>query len=132
MQNAGEIRGNYEVRITGVSYIPPDIYEDEAKQLVDNAIREYPSVLDRSIYLALIISKRQFCCNGNKRTALMVCNHVLVNEDSGYIFAPICYDDDHGTIFDSSYVSVLTDYYDDHLSLDAAIDYMSNFLIPID
>lgn len=130
--NAGYIRGDYKIRIEGVPGVLPDIYEDEAKQLIDNAYSKYPNPIDCAIYLVLIISKKQFCCNGNKRTSLMICNHILVHANSGYIFAPMYYDNDDGTMFDGDYIQTLLDYYNDRISLDEAMECMNSFLIPID
>ena len=127
-ENPGELREDYEVLITGVNYKPAPIYASEASDIINASSILYPKPIEQAIYLALTISKKQFCCNGNKRTALMVCNHVLSYYDAGYVFAPITYTNDGGTLFDLDYIDFLVDFYEDVINLPEAIQEGQGFL----
>ena len=126
--NAGYARENYKVIISGVDYVPDDIYAAEEKRLIDEALDVYADPIELAIYYCLTISKRQFCCNGNKRTGLMICNHVLSYYDMGFAFAPIYYAKD-APVFDSSYIDLLKDFYEEVIDINQAIDLAKAFLL---
>lgn len=120
--NPGFIRENYPVRITKCAYKPEPIYLDDAESVLEYAYSKYPDNVERALFLALEISKRQFCCNGNKRTAIMTCNHMLAYYDTGYIYTP------HTVDNAGEYANLLVSYYDDCINIQQAIQRASKYL----
>ena len=85
-KDAGYLRNN-PVYISGTDFIPPnvnkEILEHEIKELKEN----YPNKpFEKAVRLFALITKEQWFSDGNKRTATMVANHILVKSGIG-IFA---------------------------------------------
>lgn len=85
--SAGRIR-NVPVTIGGSSYVPPFPIEDQAKEDIRNITESDKSPLDKSIEALLYLKKRQLFLDGNKRTAVIFANHILIKNASGLIVIP--------------------------------------------
>lgn len=83
---AGKIR-SVPVTIGGPSYIPPIPFEDQVKQEIED-LNSIKSVIDRSIEALLFIMKKQIFLDGNKRTAVLFANHILIRNGKGLIVIP--------------------------------------------
>lgn len=75
------------VRISGTSWVPP---VPERTQVEDDIARclSLPDPTDRAIALFGAVSRGQWFSNGNKRTATMAANHVLIHEGAGVFALP--------------------------------------------
>ena len=83
---AGRIRA-YDVRITGTKWQPQIPYEyDIRNEMADIALIESPT--ERAITLMLWCMRRQIFIDGNKRTASMAANKVMIENGCGAISIP--------------------------------------------
>jgi hypothetical protein len=81
MDRPGLIR-DHEITITGADYIPlPVAYESVEGEFHDAMARQTPEL--KAVSLFESISRGQWFNDGNKRTAMMAANHVLVHEGIG-------------------------------------------------
>lgn len=85
--NAGRIR-NVPVTIGGSSYIPPLPFEDQVREDIRNIVESSTSPLDKAIEALLYIKKKQIFLDGNKRTAVIFANHILIKNAAGLIVIP--------------------------------------------
>ena len=87
VDRAGNIR-NYEVRIGGTNWIPelPD-EEKVSKQLENFNKIEY--VTDRAITIMCYLMRTQFFTDGNKRTAMLFANKIMIKNGKGIISIPV-------------------------------------------
>lgn len=119
--NPGYLRIDKDAIITGCSYTAPPITNEEAISIV-NYYHNYNDVLEQALYLLVELSKKQMFYNGNKRTATLVCNHLLCYNDYGGIFA-IKSEEEH-----REYIGILLQYYENIITRDIAIDRMRCFI----
>lgn len=85
---AGRIR-NSAVRIGGTGWTPePTLEEDRVKAEVEEIIRK-GTATDRAFHLMLYIMRKQLFMDGNKRTAMLAANKILISEGAGIISVPI-------------------------------------------
>ena len=84
---AGKIR-SVPVSIGGSTYLPPLPQES----LVQEELREITShgnpVLDTALDAMLYVMKRQIFLDGNKRTAVLFANHILIRHGIGLLVVP--------------------------------------------
>jgi len=85
--SAGRIR-NVPVSIGGSSYIPPLPFESQVKEDIQEITESDKSALDKAIDALLYIKKKQLFLDGNKRTAVIFANHILVKHAAGLIVIP--------------------------------------------
>lgn len=85
--NAGRIR-NVPVTIGGSSYIPPLPFEDQVREDIRNIAESDQAPLDRAIEALLYVKKKQLFLDGNKRTAVIFANHILIKNAAGLIVIP--------------------------------------------
>ncbi|MBQ6730774.1 MAG: Fic family protein [Bacilli bacterium] len=85
--NAGRIR-NIPVTIGGSSYIPPLPFEDQVREDIRNIAESDQAPLDRAIEALLYVKKKQLFLDGNKRTAVIFANHILIKNAAGLIVIP--------------------------------------------
>ena len=85
--NAGRIR-NVPVTIGGSSYIPPLPFEDQVREDIRNITEAVESPLDKAIEALLYVKKKQLFLDGNKRTAVIFANHILIKNAAGLIVIP--------------------------------------------
>ena len=86
--NAGRIR-NVPVTIGGSTYIPPLPFEDQVREDIRNITESNLSPLDKAIEALLYIKKKQLFLDGNKRTAVIFANHILIKHAAGLIVIPV-------------------------------------------
>ena len=85
--NAGRIR-NVPVTIGGSTYIPPLPFEDQVREDIRNITESDELPLDRAIEVLLYVKKKQLFLDGNKRTAVIFANHILIKNAAGLIVIP--------------------------------------------
>lgn len=85
--NAGRIR-NVPVTIGGSTYIPPLPFEDQVREDIRNITESNLSPLYKAIEALLYIKKKQLFLDGNKRTAVIFANHILIKHAAGLIVIP--------------------------------------------
>ena len=85
--SAGRIR-NVPVSIGGSSYIPPLPFESQVKEDIKEITESDKSALDKAIDALLYVKKKQLFLDGNKRTAVIFANHILVKNAGGLIVIP--------------------------------------------
>lgn len=86
--SAGRIR-NVPVSIGGSSYISPLPFESQVKEDIKEITESDKSALDKAIDALLYVKKKQLFLNGNKRTAVIFANHILVKNAAGLIAIPV-------------------------------------------
>ena len=82
--NAGKIR-NVPVTIGGCVYIPPLPFEDQVREDIRNIVESNKTPLSKAIEALLYIKKKQLFLDGNKRTAVIFANHILIKNAAGLI-----------------------------------------------
>lgn len=85
--NAGKIR-NVPVTICGCVYISSLPFEDQVREDIRNIVESNKTPLDNAIDALLYIKKKQLFLNGNKRTAVIFANHILIKNAAGLIVIP--------------------------------------------
>lgn len=85
--NAGRIR-SVPVTIGGSNYIPPLPFEDQVKKDIKNITESNESTLNKAIETLLYVKKKQLFLDGNKRTAVIFANHILIKNAAGLIVIP--------------------------------------------
>lgn len=80
---AGSIR-TMPVTIGGTDWIPDLPLESVIKEEVSE-ILQLPLVTDRALSLALYIMRKQMFIDGNKRTALLTANHIMISAGVGIV-----------------------------------------------
>lgn len=85
--NAGRIR-SVPVTIGGSSYIPPLPFENQVREDIKNIAESDAPALDKAIDALLYIKKKQLFLDGNKRTAVIFANHILIKNAAGLIVIP--------------------------------------------
>ena len=85
--NAGRIR-NVPVTIGGSTYVPPLPFEDQVREDIRNITESDELPLDRAIEVLLYVNKKQLFLDGNKRTAVIFANHILIKNAAGLIVIP--------------------------------------------
>lgn len=85
---AGRLR-SVPVSIGGSSYIPPLPIENIIKEELQNILNSDLSIIDKTIELLLLVSKKQLFLDGNKRTAVIFANHFLISNAGGIIVIPV-------------------------------------------
>ena len=83
---AGKIR-SVPVTIGGCSYIPPIPFENQVIEELRDIVAN-DNVIDRAIDSLLYIMRRQVFLDGNKRTAVLFANHILIANGKGLIVIP--------------------------------------------
>lgn len=85
--NAGKIR-NVPITIGGCAYIPPLPFEDQVREDIRNIVESNKTPLSKAIEALLYIKKKQLFLDGNKRTAVIFANHILIKIAAGLIIIP--------------------------------------------
>ncbi|MBO5530616.1 MAG: Fic family protein [Bacilli bacterium] len=85
--SAGRIR-NIPVNITGTNYKPSIPVESIIKEELERILSSKENVIDKSIELLLYIMKKQIFIDGNKRSAVLFINHLLISKGKGIIVIP--------------------------------------------
>ena len=85
--DAGRIR-SVPVAIGGSSYIPPLPFEDQVREDIRSIAKSDKEPLDKAIEALLYVKKKQLFLDGNKRTAVILANHILIKSAAGLIVIP--------------------------------------------
>ena len=110
---AGKLRAE-PVYISGCDYVPPIPSVDAFDDIISTSYDAYEFSDDRTVFALLHCAKRQFFCDGNKRTAQVIANNILVHDDvSCMIVVP--------TDMASAFLDDLLDFYDGEITLDDAM-----------
>jgi fido (protein-threonine AMPylation protein) len=86
--SAGKIR-NTPVSIGGTKWIPDFPIESVIKEELEEIFNNDMEDVDRSIELLLYTMKKQAFIDGNKRTAVIFCNHYLISKGKGILSIPV-------------------------------------------
>jgi prophage maintenance system killer protein len=85
----GEIRtGGLEVSTIQGRYVPPMLTEDEVKNQYDKILNQEISETEKALRLFLFIAKNQIFGDGNKRTALLTANKIMLDRGLGLLSSP--------------------------------------------
>ncbi|OQC10076.1 MAG: Fic/DOC family protein [Tenericutes bacterium ADurb.Bin087] len=82
--NGGEVRG-VPIKIGGSTYYPPIPLATKVKENIISLLSAPLNEIDIAIELCLYIMKTQIFNDGNKRTAVIACNHYLVSKGIGFL-----------------------------------------------
>lgn len=85
--NAGKIR-NVPVSIGGTSWKPELPIESIVKEEITDILHAGTDIVEKSIELLLYTTKKQVFIDGNKRTAVIFANHLLIANGKGLITIP--------------------------------------------
>jgi len=85
--NGGRIRG-VPVTIGGTSYVPPLPFEQLVKERLEDILRTREEPVQVAIRLCLYCMKAQIFNDGNKRAAVIFCNHYLISKGAGLLVIP--------------------------------------------
>jgi len=85
--SAGKIR-NIPVIIGGTTWKPELPIESIIREELNDIYNKNISVLDKAIELLLYIMKKQIFIDGNKRTAVIFANHLLISNACGLVVIP--------------------------------------------
>lgn len=83
---AGKIR-SVPVKIGGTDYILPIPFEDQVKQELKDILTK-SNIVDQAVDSLLYIMRKQIFLDGNKRTAVIFANHILIKNGKGLIVIP--------------------------------------------
>ena len=100
---AGKIR-TVPVSIGGTTWKPELPIESVVKEELDEIINSKLETVDKAIELLLYTIKKQVFIDGNKRTAVIYANHMLISQTKGLIAIP--------TDLIEEYRTLLLDYYE--------------------
>ncbi|MGL9910048.1 Fic family protein [Enterococcus sp. DIV0213h] len=107
----GEIRtGGVEVSTIQGRYVPPMLTEDEVKNQYEEIMNQEISETEKALRLFLFISKNQIFWDGNKRTALLTANKIMLSQGLGLLSIP-------ETVF-AKFNELLSMYYNSNQSSD--------------
>lgn len=85
--NSGYVR-KIPVRIGGTSWIPDLPIEVDIKENM-NTINKISCITERAIVLMLYCMRAQIFIDGNKRTSMLLANHMMIKHGCGIISIPI-------------------------------------------
>jgi Fic family protein len=85
--SAGKVR-SIPVKIGGSSYIPPIPFEAQIKEDIETIVNSNDDVVEKAISALLYIKRKQIFLDGNKRTAVIFANHILIKSGSGLLVVP--------------------------------------------
>lgn len=88
VHNAGFLRV-LPVKIGGTSWTPSTPEEQALVGRLKEALSSNSNVTTKAINIMLIIMRAQMFLDGNKRTAMMIANHLLVSEGAGVLSIPL-------------------------------------------
>ena len=100
---AGRLR-SVPVTIGGSTYIPPLPIESQVQEQLSDILKK-DDCIDRAVSALLYVMKKQLFLDGNKRTAVIFANHILISGGKGLIVIP--------AELVSEYKKLLINYYED-------------------
>lgn len=85
--NAGAIR-SVPVSIGGTNWKPPIPIVSDVKDELNRILNAQYDVYDKAISALLFVMRKQLFIDGNKRTAVIFANHILIKQGAGLIAIP--------------------------------------------
>jgi len=85
--NAGKIRST-PVSIGGTNWKPEIPIESIIKEELQALLNSNLEIIDKAIEILLFVMKKQIFIDGNKRTAVIFANHLLISNAKGLIVIP--------------------------------------------
>lgn len=85
--NAGKVRQT-PVYIGGTNWKPELPIESVIREEIEEILNKKTNVINKAIELLLYVMKRQIFIDGNKRTAVIFANHLLIKNGCGLIIIP--------------------------------------------
>lgn len=85
--NAGRLRST-PVSIGGTNWKPELPIESLIKEQLLDILNSNLNIIDKAIELLLFVMKKQIFIDGNKRTAVIFANHLLISKAKGLIVIP--------------------------------------------
>ena len=119
---AGRLR-SVPVTIGWSTYIPPLPIESQIKEQLSE-ILAISDDIERAVKSLLFVMKKQLFLDGNKRTAVIFANHILISKGKGLIVIPAQQVDE--------YKKLLIKYYDDDQEEEISNFLISNALLRLD
>lgn len=114
VMNSGNLR-TLDVKIGGTNWRPVIPNEDDVKKSLDSILCSNSTTTEKAINLMLYIMRSQLFMDGNKRTAQIVANKVMISSGVGIICIPVDKQ--------SNFIELLIEYYESNNS-----DVISNFI----
>ena len=87
VDRAGNIR-NYEVRIGGTNWIPELPDEEKVSKQIEE-LNKIECITERAITIMCYLMRTQFFTDGNKRTAMLFANKIMIRNGKGIISIPV-------------------------------------------
>ena len=87
VDRAGNIR-NYEVRIGGTNWIPKLPDEEEVSKKLEE-FNKIECITEKAITIMCYLMRTQFFTDGNKRTAMLFANKIMIKNGKGIISIPV-------------------------------------------
>lgn len=87
VDRAGNVR-NYEVRIGGTNWIPELPDEEKVSKQIEE-FNEKQCITERAITIMCYLMRTQFFTDGNKRTAMLFANKIMIRNGKGIISIPV-------------------------------------------
>lgn len=87
VDRAGNIR-NYEVRIGGTNWIPKLPDEEEVSEKLEE-FNKIECITEKAISIMCYLMRTQFFTDGNKRTAMLFANKIMIKNGKGIISIPV-------------------------------------------
>ncbi len=88
MLDAGNLRV-IDVKIGGTAWKPDIPNENEIKEYIESVNASSDSATDKAIDIMLFIMRSQMFMDGNKRTAQIVANKIMINGGAGIVSIPV-------------------------------------------
>lgn len=80
----GQIRSG-NVQIGGVEYVPQVPNPDEVKAFIQQIMDDDISATDKALKIMYYMMRHQIFWDGNKRTAVLSANYILINAGAGIV-----------------------------------------------
>jgi len=100
---AGSLRTS-TVKIGGTSYVPEIPNSDVAGKDIYNILHQNKSTTEKALELMLYLMRSQLFMDGNKRTAQLAANQIMIQGGAGIITIPVKYQ--------ATFLSMLVTYYE--------------------
>ena len=98
VDNAGKMR-KYEVNIGGANLKPEIPDENNVKDKIESILNDdNKTITEKSLVIMCYLMRTQFFSDGNKRTAMLFSNKILVENGKGIISVPIEKDAEFGEL----------------------------------
>lgn len=94
VDNAGQMRA-YEVRISGTNW-KSEIPNEEKVMKDLQELEKIDCITDRAITIMCYLMRTQFFADGNKRTAMLFANKIMIENGKGIISIPVEEDNNFG------------------------------------